>query len=71
MVRNRQFRRTISFDFAPGRPASEVIKEIREKAVKEVVKAKVEEAPKGTPVAKIVQEIKNNKNELNRFKYFI
>tara|TARA_A100001011_G_scaffold271857_3_gene281146 strand:+ start:1236 stop:3113 length:1878 start_codon:yes stop_codon:yes gene_type:complete len=58
MVRN--FRRSITFDFAPGRPASEVIKEIREKAVKEVVKAKVEEAPKGTSVANIVQEIKND-----------
>ena len=32
-----RWRRQISFDFAPGRPASEVIKEIRQKAVKEVV----------------------------------
>lgn len=55
-----RWRRQISFDFAPGRPASEVIKEIRQKAVKEVVKAKVEEAPKGTSVANIVEEIKND-----------
>ncbi|MAJ22548.1 MAG: hypothetical protein CMI75_02025 [Candidatus Pelagibacter sp.] len=56
MVR-RNIRR-LTFDFDPTRPASEVIKEIQEKAVKEAIKAKVEEAPKGTPVANIVQEFK-------------
>lgn len=48
----------LTFDFDPTRPASEVIKEIQEKAVKEAIKAKVEEAPKGTPVANIVKEFK-------------
>ena len=51
--------RTISFDFAPGRPASEIIKEIQEKAVKEVIKVKIEEAPKGTPVSNVVNEVNN------------
>ncbi len=56
MVR-RNIRR-LTFDFDPTRPASEVIKEIQEKAVKEAIKAKVEEAPKGTPVDNIVKEFK-------------
>ena len=39
MVRKRQ----ITFDFEPNKSAKQVIEEIRAKAVKEVVKAKVEE----------------------------
>ena len=57
MVR-RNIRR-LTFDFDPTRPASEVIKEIQEKAVKEAIKAKVEEAPKGTPVADIVKDFQD------------
>lgn len=50
-------RRQISFDFAPGRSAASVIKEIQEKAVKEVIKAEIEAAPKGTTVEEVVQKI--------------
>jgi len=53
-------RRQISFDFAPGRSAASVIKEIQEKAVKEVIKAEIEAAPKGTTVEEVVKKIQVN-----------
>ncbi len=57
MVR-RNIRR-LTFDFDPTRPASEIVKEVQEKAVKEAIKAKVEEAPKGTPVSAIVKDFQD------------
>lgn len=60
-------RRQISFDFAPGRSAASVIKEIQEKAVKEVIKAEIEAAPKGTTVEEVVQKIQANEAPNTRF----
>lgn len=60
-------RRQISFDFAPGRSARSVIKEIQEKAVKEVIKAEIEAAPKGTTVEEVVQKIQANEAPNTRF----
>ena len=60
-------RRQISFDFAPGRSAASVIKEIQEKAVKEVIKAEIEAAPKGTTVEEVVQKIQATETPNTRF----
>ena len=57
MARNR---RQITFDFEPNKSAKQVIEEIRAKAVKEVVKAKVEEKIKEVGPETPLEEITEN-----------